>query len=269
MKNKATKDMLRLKPEEEPAKKKSKKATKPKPSTPQQSTETEEEPVPMASSSAIELTKADDAPKQSKAQSLYELPGEAAEQAYNELIKAQAICLDDFKTQFIRNNTEAMVQILDLTAATVPFESHGLLKARDKLRGAAGSQSKGQIPQEPQQPPEQSHAKPSSSEISHTLCAWARYAGARHRTQGLTLDSAGRLSLNNIMEAWGKWQGLSEADILLGIQQHRKTKGEDRFATQPTPDDILIQVRAPRHAQQCNQQDAVASSRRQRHRRRS
>ena len=105
MKNKATEDILRLKPEEEPAKKKSKKVTKPKPSTPQQSTETEEEPVPMASSSAIELTKADDAPKQSKAPSLYELPGEAAEQAFNELIKAQAICLDDFKTQFIRNNT--------------------------------------------------------------------------------------------------------------------------------------------------------------------
>ena len=79
MKNKATKDTLRLKPEEEPAKKKSKKVTKPKPSTPQQSTETEKEPVPMASSSAIELTKADDAPKQSKAPSLYELPGEAAE----------------------------------------------------------------------------------------------------------------------------------------------------------------------------------------------
>ena len=161
-----------------------------------------------------------------------------------------------------------MAQILDLTAATVPFESHGLLKARDRLIGVAGSQSKGQIPQEPQQPPEQSHAKPSSSEISHALCAWARYAGARHRTHGLTLDPAGRLSLNNIMESWGKWQGLSEADILCAIQQHTKTKGEDRFTTQSTPDDILIQVRASKHFQQSNQQEAVASFRRQRQRRR-
>ena len=138
MKNTVTEDTHRLKPEEEPAKKRSKKGTKPKLFTPQQSTETEEEPTPMASSSAMEVFKADDAPKQSKAPSLYELPGEAAEQAYNELIKAQAICLDDFKTQFIRNNTEAMVQILDLTAATVPFESHGFLKARDRLLDAVG-----------------------------------------------------------------------------------------------------------------------------------
>ena len=253
--------------EEEPVKKKSRKMAKPMPLKPQPSMPMEEEPEPMASSSAIELKKTDDA-QQSKATSFDDLPAEAAEHACNELIKAQAICRDDFKKHFLRTNIDGMVQILDLTAAIVPFESHGLLKARDRLLEAVGLQPKGQNPQEPQQPPEQSHAKPSSSDISHALCAWARYAGARHRTQGLTLDSAGRLSLNNIMESWGKWQGLSEADILCAIQQHTKTKGEDRFATQPTPDDILIQVRAPRHAQQCNQQEAVASSRRQRHRRR-
>ena len=187
----------------------------------------------MASSSAIELTKADDA-QQSKATSFDDLPAEAAEHACNELIKAQAICCDDFKKHFLRTNIDGMVQILDLTAAIVPFESHGVLKARDRLLEAVGLQPKGQYPQEPQQPTEQSNAKPSSSDISHALCGWASYEVARHRIHGLTLDPAGRLSLNNIMECWGKWQGLSEADILCAIQRHTKTKGVQRNQRQMT-----------------------------------
>ena len=267
MKNKAPKDMLMPQAEEEPAKKKNRKLAKPRPPTPQQSMATEEEPEPMASSSAIELKKTDDA-QQSKATSFDDLPAEAAEHACNELIKAQAICRDDFKKHFLRTNIDGMVQILDLTAAIVPFESHGLLKARDRLLEAVGLPPKGHNHREPQQPTEQGNAKPSSSDISHALCAWARYEVARHRIHGLTLDPAGRLSLNNIMECWGQWQGLSGADILRAIQRHTKTKGEDRFATQTTPDDIMIQVRASKHAQQSNQQGTVASFRRQRQRRR-
>ena len=266
MQNTANDDVHREQPEDQPAKKKGRKATKPKLTIPQQSIETEEEPAPLASSSAMEITKANDCPKQDKALSLYDLPGHAAQEAFNELVKAQAICLNDFKTQFLRNNIEAMAQILDLTAATVPCESHGLLKARDMLTGGAQAKAKGPSSEAPQQPPQQSRAKPNSSEISHTLCAWARYEGARRNAQGLTLDATGRLSLNNIMEVWGKGQGLCEADIVQAIQQHTKAEGGDRYATQATQNDFYIQVRPSRSSQQGNFQDAVGAP--PRHRRR-
>ena len=241
MQNTANDDVHRQQPEDQPAKKKGKKGTKPK-----QSIETEEEPAPLASSSAMEITKANDCPKQDKALSLYDLPGHAAQEAFNELVKAQAICLNDFKTHFIRNNIEAMAQILDLSAATVPCESHGFLKARDMLTGGAQAEAKGPSSEAPQLQPQHIRAKPNSSEISHTLCAWARYETARRKVQGLTLDAKGRLSLNNIMEVWGKGQGLCEADIVQAIQQHTKADGGDRYATQETQNDLLIQVRLSR-----------------------
>ena len=194
------------------------------------------------------------------------MPAHAEQEAFNEIVKAQAIFLNEFKTQFLRNNKEAMAHMLDLTAATVPCESNGLLKARDRLTGGAQANSKGPSFEAPQQPPKQSRAKPNSSEISHTLCAWARYEKARRNAQGLTLDATGRLSLNNIMEVWGKGQGLCEADIVQAIQQHTKADGGDRYATQATQNDLLIQVRPSRSSQQGNYQNAVGAP--QRHRRR-
>ena len=230
----------------------------------------------MASSSAIELKKTDDS-QQSKATSLDDLRAEAAEHACNELIKAQAICCEDFKKFFRHSNIDGMVQILDRTAATVPFESHEFLKARDRLLEVVGHPPKGHIQREPlteasprffQQPTEQGNAKPSSSDISHALCSWARYDVARRRIHGLTLDPEGRLSLNNVMECWGQWKGLSGADILRAIERHTKTEGEDRYAMQTTADDIMIQVRASKRSQQSNQRGTVASSRRQQQKRR-
>ena len=229
----------------------------------------------MASSSAIELKKTDDA-QQSKATSFDDLRAEAAEHACNELIKAQAICCEDFKKFFRHTNIDGMVQILDLTAAIVPFESHELLKARDRLLEAVGHPPKDHIHREPlteafprffQQPTEQGNAKPSSSDISHALCAWARYEVARHRIHGLTLDSEGRLSLNNVMECWGQWKGLSRADILRAIERHTQTEGEDRYALQSTADDVMIEVRASKRSQQSNQRGTGASSRRHHHKR--
>ena len=273
MKNKVPKDQHMPQAEEEPVKKKSRKMTKPMPPKPQPPTE--EDPEPMASSSAIELKKTDGS-QQSKATSFDDLRAEAAEHACNELIKAQAICCDDFKKHFLRTNIDGMVQILDLTAAIVPFESHELLKARDRLLEVVGHPPRCHIQREPpteslrvyQQPTEQGNAKPSSSDISHALCSWARYEVARHRIHGLTLDSEGRLSLNNVMECWGQWKGLNGADILRAIERHTQTEGEDRYALQSTADDIMIQVRASKRSQQSTQRGTGASSRRhqQKHR---
>ena len=274
MKNKAPKDQHMPQAEEEPVKKKSRKMAKPMPPKPQPPTE--EDPEPMASSSAIELKKTDGS-QQSKATSFDDLRAEAAEHACNELIKAQAICCEDFKKLFRHTNIDGMVQILDLTAAIVPFESHELLKARDRLLEVVGHPPKGHIQREPLteasphfflQPTEQGNAKPSSSDISHALCSWARYDVARHRIHGLTLDPEGRLSLNNVMECWGQWKGLSGADILRAIERHTKTEGEDRYAMQTTADDIMIQVRASKRFQQSNQRGTAALSRRQQQKRR-
>ena len=66
MQNTANDDVHREQPEDQPAKKKGRKATKPKLTIPQQSIETEEEPAPLASSSAMEITKANDCQSKTK-----------------------------------------------------------------------------------------------------------------------------------------------------------------------------------------------------------
>ena len=177
MKNKAPKDQYMPQAEVEPVKKKSRKMAKPMPPKPQPPTE--EDAEPMASSSAIELKKTDGA-QQSKATSLDDLRAEAAEHACNELSKAQAVCCENFKRFFRHTNIDGMVQILDLTAAMLPFESHELLKARDRLLQVVGHPPKVHVQREPLtedspqffwQPTEQGNAKPSSSDISHALCS--------------------------------------------------------------------------------------------------
>ena len=183
--------------QEEPAKKKSRKGAKAKHTTPPPNNEAEAEPPPMASSSAIEITKASDSSSCHKALGLSDLPCHAAQEAFNEIVKAQAIFQNEFKSQSLRNNTAAMVQMLVMTAATVPFDSHDLLKARDKLTGGAQAQCTGPSSAAPQQSIWQGRPKPNASLISRTLCAWGRHA--RTRIPGLTVDATGRLSLQNIM----------------------------------------------------------------------
>ena len=61
--------------------------------------------------------------------------------------------------------------------------------------------------------------KPSSFQISKTLCAFGRYHHTR--PEGLTTDAAGRLSLANIMQVWGIQNGLQSEDVVKAIQQHK------------------------------------------------
>ena len=77
--------------EEEPAKKKSRKRAKAKHTTSPQSNEARAEPPPMASSSAIETTNASDSLSRRKALGLSDLPCNAAQEAFNEIVKAHAI----------------------------------------------------------------------------------------------------------------------------------------------------------------------------------
>ena len=266
MKNTANHEVQHPQQEEQPAKKKCKKGAKAKHTAPPQSTETDADPTPLASSSAMETTKASDSPSHDKALCLSDLPGHAAQEAFNEIVKAQLILQNEFKAQFLRNNIAAMVHMLDLTAATVPCESHDFLKARDKFTGDAHVTCTVPSIEAPQPPARQGRSKPNSSVISHTLCAWARYARSRRHVPGLTLDATGRLSLQNIMEVWGAEQGLCEADIVQAIEQHTEAEGGPRYSTQATHNDVYIQVRPSRSAQQGNYQDAVGAP--PRHRRR-
>ena len=75
--------------QEEPAKKKSRKGAKAKHTTRPPSNEAEADPPPMASSSAIETTKANDSTSCPKALGLSDLPSQAAQEAFNEIMKAQ------------------------------------------------------------------------------------------------------------------------------------------------------------------------------------
>ena len=218
----------------------------------------------MASSSAIETTNASDSLSRRKALGLSDLPCNAAQEAFNEIVKAHAIFQNEFTTQSHRYNVAAMVQMLDMTAATVPFDSHDLLKARDKLTGGAQAQGTRPSNAATQQSIRHGRTKPNASLISRTLCAWGRHA--RTRIPGLTVDATGRLSLQNIMRVWGARQGLCADDIEQAIHLHTPSEDGPRYTTQTTHDDLYIQVRPSRNTSQSSYHEAVEAP--PRHRRR-
>ena len=250
--------------QEEPAKKKSRKGAKAKHTTPPPSNEAEAEPPPMASSSAIEITTANHSTSHHKALGLSDVPSQAAQQALNEIVRAHSIFQSEFIAQALQNNTVAMVQILDMTAETVPCESHDLLKARDNLTGGAQAQCTVPSIAATQQSIWHGRPKPNASLISRTLCAWGRHA--RTRPPGLTIDATGRFSLHNIMRVWGARQGLCADDIVQAIYLHTPSEDGLRYTTQTTHDDLYIQVRPSRNTSQSSYHEAVEAP--PRHRRR-
>ena len=265
MKNTAKHEAQQPQHEEEPAKKKSRKGANAKHTTLPQSNEAEAEPPPMASSSAIEITTANDSTSHHKALGLSDLPSQAAQEAFNEIVKAHSIFQNEFIAQSLRNNTVAMVQMLDMTAATVPCESHDLLKARDNLTGGAQAQCTVPSNAATQQSIWHGRPKPNASLISRTLCAWGRHA--RTRPPGLTIDATGRFSLHNIMRVWGARQGLRTEDIVQAIHEHTPSEAGPRYPTQTTHNDLYIKVRpSSKHTSQSSYHNAVGAPPRQRRR---
>ena len=59
----------------------------------------------------------------------------------------------------------------------------------------------------------------------------------------MTTDSAGRLSLANIMQVWGIQNGLQSEDVVKAIQQHSATDTGPRYITTALHNDLYIEVR--------------------------
>ena len=246
--------------EEEPAKNKSRKKPKSKQTAAPQSKEDTSEPPPMVSAPVTETADSSESWTHCNALSLSDTPCNAAQEASNEIEKAHAIFLNEFKRHSHQHNVAEMVQMLDMTAATVPFDSHELLKARDKL--TAATQAPGTRPSNAamQQFIRQGPTKPNSSVISRRLCAWARHA--RARIPGLTFDATGRLSLNNIMRVWGAHQGLCANDIVQAIHLHTPSENGPRYTTQATHDDLYIQVRPAKNSSHSSHHEAYVAPQR-------
>ena len=90
----------------------------------------------MVSAPVTETADSSDSWTYRNASSLSDTPCNAAQEAFNEIEKAHAIFLNEFKRHSHQNNVAEMVQMLDMTAETVPFDSHDLLKAHCSHPGA-------------------------------------------------------------------------------------------------------------------------------------
>ena len=251
--------------QQEAAKKKIRKGAKAKHIAPPPNDEAEAEPPPMASSSAIETTTANHSTSHHKAWGLSDVLSQAAQQALNEIVRAHSNFQSEFIAQALQNNTFAMAQMLDMTAETVPCESHDLLTARDNLTCGAQAPCTVQGHAATQQASRHRPPKPNAFFISRTLCAWGRHA--RTRPFGLTIDASGRLSLHNIMRVWGTQAGLRTEDIVQAIHEHTPSESGPRYTTQATHNDLYIKVRpSAKHTSQSSYHNAVGAPPRKRRR---
>ena len=252
--------------QQEAVKKKIKKSAKTKQTTPLLNNEAEAEPPPMASSSAIEATTANHSTSHHKAWGLNDVLSQAAQQALNEIVIAHSNFQSEFVAQALHHNTLAMAQMLDMTAETVPCESHGLLIARDNITFGTQAPSTVQCHAATQQANRHRPPKPNAFLISRTLCAWGRHAHTRPVC--LTTDASGRLSLHNIMQVWGTQAGLQPEDIVQAIHEHSASDSGPRYTTQATHSDLYIKVRpSTKHTSRINNYNAIGAPPRQKRRR--
>ena len=242
---------------QEPSKRKPKRSSKAKQSTPQLDSDVEEErhqlqepTPPVASSSAYELStiQPGTAPLEPLVHGTVLCP--AVQQALNAVVAANWNIQYTLLAQALQNNTAAMaLQILESAAATAPPDMHGLILARvntapgtqppSTAQPRTGSDPEGGLQRQQAQMPRS--PKPSSFQISKTLCAFGRYHHTR--PEGVTTDSAGRLSLANIMQVWGTQNGLQSEDVVKAIQQHSATDTGPRYITTTLHNDFYIEVR--------------------------
>ena len=94
--------------------------------------------------------------------------------------------------------------------------------------------------------------------ISKAICAFGRYHHAR--PEGLMTDSAGRLSLGNIMQVWGTRNGLQSDEVVAAIQLHSTTDSGPRYITIALHNDLYIEVRqTTKHKARSSNFDASAA----------
>ena len=241
-------------PGQEPSKRKSKKSSKAKQSTTQLGSEDEdaghqlrELQTPVASSSAFELATIQ--PGTMPLESLLHgtVLGPAVQQALNAVAAANWNIQYTFLAQVMQSNTAAMaLQMLESAAAATPPTTHGFAPARAntaKPQSTAPPHSAGDTVGRPQrqQANRPRAPKPTSLMISKAICAFGRYHHAR--PEGLMTDSAGRLSLSNIMQVWGTRNGLQSDEVAAAVQLHSTTDAGPRFITTALHNDLYIEVR--------------------------
>ena len=160
-----------LQHQQEAGKKKIKKSAKTKQTTPRLDHESEAEPPPMASASALEASTTNHSTTHLTPWGQGVVLSPAAQQALNEIVIAHSNFQKSFVAQALQNNTLAMAQMLDMTAETVPFESHDLLIARDNI--TFGTQAPSTVQRHAATQQANRHRAPQAkcfSDLPHTLC---------------------------------------------------------------------------------------------------
>ena len=232
---------------EKPSTKKGKKSSKSKRSTPQHTSEAAEEwqqqpaPVqPVASSSGFELTTAQPTT----------MPPEATTYGAVRGPTVQEVCYSNASNWNIRScyATAMALQMLEAATTAPPVDMNAWILARSMTALSTQPQSSAQPhtglgPDGGPQRNEAHSPRPqqlTSLHISKAICAFGRYPTTR--PAGMMTDTAGRLSLANIMTVWGTAQGLKEEHVKSALQQHSASDKGQRFTTTTLHNDLYIEV---------------------------